>query len=67
MAKKFTVRARDFTTEELIGLLRHMPVRTLLNLAAHYKIETTRDTVVFDLANNKKCFTLITYNLGFNI
>ena len=67
MAKQFTVRVKDLTTEELYGLLRHMPVRTLLQLAKFHVIPTSPATVALDLAQNKKCFTTLTFNLGFNI
>ena len=67
MPKQFTVRVKELTTEELYGLLRHMPVRTLTKLAQFHSIPTTPATVAFDLAQYKKCFTTLTYNLGFQI
>lgn len=67
MAKKFSVRVKDLTTEELFGLLRHMPKRALLNHAKHHEVETTPETVAFDLAQNKRCFTVLTFNLGFQL
>jgi len=67
MAKQFTVRVKDLTSEELYGLLRQMPVRPLLKLAEHHGVETTRATAAFDLSQNKKCFTILTFNLGFHI
>lgn len=67
MAKLFTVRAKAFTSEELYGLLKHMPVRVLMNLAKHHNIETTRETVAFDLSHQKKLFTTITFSLGFQL
>jgi hypothetical protein len=67
MAKKFTVRATALTPDELHGLLKQMPVRPLLRLAEYHKVPTTRETVAKDLSNNPKCFTLITFTLGFQI
>jgi len=66
MAKKFSIRAADLTTEELYGLLRQMPRRPLMNLAKIHQVETTPETVALDLAEaRKKCFTLVTFNVGF--
>jgi hypothetical protein len=67
MAKKFTARASALTADELHGLLKLMPVRTLMRLAEFHKVETTRETVARDLAKSPKCFTIITFTLGFNI
>ncbi len=67
MAKKTTVYAKDLTSEELMMLLKRMPVRTLMKLAEHYKLPTTRETVAFDLSQNKKFFTIFTFELGFSL
>lgn len=67
MPKQFSIRAKDLTTEELYGLLRQMPKRPLLRLAELHKVETNQQTVAFDLAQHPKCFTRITFNVGFSL
>lgn len=67
MAKKFSVRVTSLTPDELYGLLKHMPVRPLLRLAELHKVQTTRETVARDLSNNPKCFSILTFSLGFSI
>lgn len=68
MPKKFSVRAKDLTTEEIFGLLRQMPKRPLLNLASIHKLETTPETVAMDLAHARaKCLSTVTFNIGFQL
>lgn len=67
MAKQFTIRVKELTTEELHGLLRHMPKRTLTKLALHHSVPITDQGVALDLAQHKKCFTLLTFTIGFHL
>jgi len=65
--KLFSINPRDVSTETRYELLGKMPVRVLLRIAKHHQLESTAQTVAFDLAQRPDLLNLLKFSIDFKL
>lgn len=65
--KLFSIRPSDISAETRFALLNEMPVRVLMRYAERHNLQTTKETVAWDLAQRPDLINLIKFSIDFKL
>ena len=65
--KVFSIRSSDISTEARFELLNQMPVRVLMRYAERHKLQSTSETVAWDIAQRPDLINLLKFSIDFKV
>ena len=65
--KVFSIRSSDIPTEARFELLNQMPVRVLMRYAERHNLQSTKETVAWDMAQRPDLINLIKFSIDFKV